>query len=87
MRGFSQDAGGRPFFSASSTCQPITMFRSRYPFSTIASQKSTEFGVGYSITFTARIGCPRSTKINRMHMVTEDTARNSPKMVILPNAL
>ena len=32
-----------------------------------------------------RIGCPISTKMKSMHMMTAAMARNSPRIVILPN--
>jgi hypothetical protein len=38
--------GAIPFLSESRTVQPITMFRRRYPFRTIMSQKRIELGVG-----------------------------------------
>ena len=39
------------------------------------------------ITFIARIGCPRSARMNSRHMTTAPIARNSPRIVILPKAL
>ena len=37
--------------------------------------------------FTSRMGLPRSTITNIRHMETAETARNSPRMTILPNFL
>jgi hypothetical protein len=51
------------------------------------SQNISEFGVGYSITFRTRVGCPMSTKMNIMHMTTAEIARNSPRIVIRANTL
>ena len=51
------------------------------------SQNIMELGVGYSITFSTRIGWPMSTKMKSMHIVTAEIARNSPRIVIWPKAL
>ena len=53
----------------------------------MVSQNSTELGVGYKRTLKIRMGCPRSTRINVTHIITEEMARNSPRMVTLPKAL
>jgi len=47
----------------------------------------TELGVGWSMTFMILMGCPISTKINRIHIVTAEIARNSPRITILPTFL
>ena len=51
------------------------------------SQNIIELGVGYSITLSTRMGCPMSTKMNSMHIATDEIARNSPRIVMRPNAL
>ena len=76
--------GGKPFFSAPSTVHPMTRFTIRYDESTHMSQNSMEFGVGNSITFSTRMGWPRSTTTNSTAVSTAATAMNSPMMTILP---
>src|SRR5271157_1313661 len=87
IRGFTHLGGGADLLSAPNTAQPITMLRKRYPFKTTMSQNRTELGVGYRSTLKALAGCPRSAMMKERHMVTEATAKNSPRMVIFPKTL
>ena len=74
--------GGKPFFSAPSTVHPITRFTTRYEESTHISQNRIEFGVGTRITFSTRMGWPRSTTMNSTAVSTAATAMNSPMTTI-----
>ena len=87
MNGLIHLGGGTPFRSEPSVTHPIIRFRKRYPDSTTESQNMTEFSVGWRTTFMILMGWPMSTKMNRMHMVTAEMARNSPRITILPNFL
>ena len=51
------------------------------------SQNMSEFGVGKRATLSTRVGCPMSTNMKSMHMITAEIARNSPRITIFPNAL
>ena len=86
MTGMIHLGGARPLRSALSVTRAITALSKRYPPRATMSQNMMELGVGYKRTFMIRTGWPMSTTMNRPHMVTAEMARNSPRMVIFPNA-